>query len=69
MTGYIRIDSDGHTYFVHAKRIERFDELMKAMDDINTYTEEWDNLNDQFVDEFSECMVGDISTMKFKEVV
>jgi hypothetical protein len=61
MKGYFRHDFDGHNYFVSASRIKEFDQLIHDMEKFDEYSEEWDELNDEFLDKFDgNCLPGSI---------
>jgi hypothetical protein len=68
MTGYLRQDDDCHWYFIPAKEIEKWDEIQDRMAFINSYSEEWEELNELFSDKFSQYMIDNPWTLKLKEV-
>ena len=68
MTGFFRQDSDCHWYFIPAKEIDDFDDINRRMDEINTYSEEWENLNDEFTDKYSQYMINSPFEYKVKQI-
>lgn len=68
MTGYLRQDEENHWYWIAAKEIDKFDDLFNRLTNTRPYTEEWEDLNEEFIDKYSHCMIDTPFTMKFKEV-
>jgi len=68
MTGYLRQDDSCHWYFIPAKEIDKCDELLDKMAFLNSESEEWEALNELFIDWFSQYMIDSPWYLKLKQV-
>lgn len=58
MTGYLRQDESSHWYLVPSDKITEFDDAMREIEMLSSYTEEWHASIDQFIDLYSQYRTG-----------
>lgn len=52
MKGKFRRDHDGHNYFIPEISLEAFDDYMSRLGLLDFYGDEWETLNDEFMERF-----------------
>lgn len=52
MKGKFRKDHDGHNYFIPEISLEAFDDYMSRLGLLDFYGDEWETLNDEFMERF-----------------
>jgi hypothetical protein len=63
--GYLRKDDDGHWYLVPENFIHVFDSFYEAIENHDSYSEEWENAIDEFVSNCDEYRLsGGIDNLK-----
>jgi hypothetical protein len=68
MTGFLRQDNDCRWYFIPTKEIYEFDDIQCHMDQINTFSEAWHDLNEEFIDKYSQYIIDSPFSLKLKQV-
>ena len=57
MKGKFRKDHDGHNYFIPEYSLEAFDDYQSRLGLLDFYGDEFENLNDEFLERFELCKI------------